>query len=249
MNNQFLVSLSQQMAANRSMEVIANNLANLSTPAFKRESMQFEKYIVPVQASEGEGGVNGTVDVAFVKDNGVVRDTSEGEIEPTGSPFDMAIAGNGYFVVQSQGGDRYTRNGHFSLDDKGQIVTGSGDPVQGDGGLLTVTPQDGDIRVGADGTVSGAQGQIGKLKLVSFANERNLKKTGAGLYSSNDSPTAATGATVHQGMIEKSNVSPVLELTRMIDVMRSYQASSDLVQTNQDLLKETIEKLGQPPQG
>ena len=123
MNNQFLVSLSQQMAANRSMEVIANNLANLSTPAYKRENMLFEKYVVPVQASEGEGGANGTVDVSFVKDSGVVRDFSEGEIEPTNAPFDFAINGSGYFVVQTANGERYSRNGHFSLDDSGQLVT------------------------------------------------------------------------------------------------------------------------------
>jgi flagellar basal-body rod protein FlgF len=250
MNNQFLVSLSQQMAASRSMEVIANNLANMSTPGFKRESMLFEKYVVPVQASDEDGGVNGTVDVSFVADKGVVRDTQEGEIEPTGGTLDFAISGNGYFAVQTPNGEQYTRNGHFTLNDQNQIVTDDGYAVQGDSGPISVTPQDGEVRVAPDGTVTGAQGQIGKLKVMSFSDEHALKKSGAGLFADpSGSGQPSTTAKIAQGAIEKSNVQPVLEMTRMMDVLRSYQASSSLVQANQDLLKETIEKLGQAPQG
>src|SRR6185437_7724251 len=95
--NTFLVGLSQQMATNRAMEVIANNLANLSTPAFKRESTEFEQYAVPVAATEAEGG--GTVKVSFVLDRGVTRDLSDGRLDQTGGMLDLAITGPGYFVV------------------------------------------------------------------------------------------------------------------------------------------------------
>src|SRR5262249_3905486 len=166
MESSFLVGLSQQIASNRSMEVIANNLANLGTPAFKRESVQFEQYMVPMPATEGDG--SGTVNVSFVLDRGVVRDLSDGRLEATGSPMDVAVTGPGYFVVQTPDGERYTRNGHFKLDSSGQMVTDDGYAVQGDGGAFTLQPEDGDIHVAKDGTVSTDKTVLGKLRLVTF---------------------------------------------------------------------------------
>src|SRR4249920_2479500 len=105
MDNTLLVGLSHQLASFRSMDVIANNLANVSTPAFKRESVEFEQYMVPVPATEAEGG--GTVNVSFVLDRGVARDLSEGRFDPTGGMLDLALGKGGYFVVQTPDGERY----------------------------------------------------------------------------------------------------------------------------------------------
>jgi flagellar basal-body rod protein FlgF len=235
MDNTLLVSLSQQMASRRSMEVIANNLANASTPAFKREDVQFEEYVTPVQASEAEGG--GTVNVSFVLDHGVVRDLSEGRMEQTDGQFDFALSQGGYFVVQTPQGERYTRNGHFMLDEQGRMVTTDGYPVQGDGGDITLQLEDGDLHVAPDGMMSTDQQQIGKLRIVSFYTAEG------------QTATDATNVSVHQGMIEKSNVEPVIEIAHMIDVMRAYQSSVNLTQSGEDMLKQTIEKLGAVPQG
>jgi len=246
-DNTFLVGLSQQMAANRAMEVIANNLANLGTPAFKRESVQFEQYVVPLPASEAEGG--GTVDVSFVLDRGVLRDLTAGRMEQTGSLLDMSIDGNGYFAVQTPDGERYTRNGHFRLDEQGQVVTEEGYTVLSDGGPITLQPQDGDLRVGPDGALSTDLQLLGKLRVVTFADERALKKSGGSLYDAAGVPaTAATNTRVRQGLIEKSNVEPVIEISKMIEVMRAYQASSDLTKSGEDLLKQAIQKIGAVPQ-
>jgi flagellar basal-body rod protein FlgF len=245
--NSFLVGLSQQMAANRAMEVIANNLANLSTPAFKRESIEFEQYVVPVPATEAEPG--DTVNVSFVFDRGVARDLSEGRFEQTGSALDMSIAGSGYFVVQTPQGERYTRNGHFKLDDQGRLVTDDGFEVQSDGGAITLQPQEGDLRVGNDGTLSTDLQTLGKLRVVTFADERALKKSGASLYQAADGQTAQAvpQPRVRQGLIERSNVEPVIEISRMIELMRAYQASADLTKSGEDLLKQAIEKIGSIP--
>ena len=246
MENTFLVGLSQQMASQRAMDVIANNLANLNTPAYKREEVQFEQYIVPVQATEAEGG--GTVDVSFVLDHGVARILSEGRLETTGSMLDMAINGPGYFVVQTPEGERYTRNGHFRFDDQGQVVTDDGYVLQSDGGAITLQPQDGDLHLGSDGTLSTDLQQLGKLRIVNFTDERALKKIGASLYDAGtQQPAEVTTARVRQGLIESSNVEPVLEIAHMIDVMRAYQASSDLTKSSEDLLKQAIEKIGAVP--
>jgi len=244
--NSFLVGLSQQMATNRAMEVIANNLANLSTPAFKRESVQFEEYVVPVQATEAEQG--DTVNVSFVYDRGVARDLSEGRFDPTGSTLDMAIAGSGFFVVQTPAGERYTRNGHFKLDDQGRVVTDDGFQVQSDAGAITLQAQDGELRVGPDGSLSTDLQLLGKIRVVTFADERALKKSGASLYDAGgQTAQTAQQPRVHQGMVEKSNVEPMIEISRMIEIMRAYQTSADLTKSGEDLLKQAIEKIGNIP--
>jgi flagellar basal-body rod protein FlgF len=252
--NTFLVGLSQQIASRRSMEVIANNLANLSTPAFKRESVAFEQYMMNVPATEAEGG--GTVDVAFVLDRGVVRDLTSGRFERTNGVLDFALSGPGYFVVDTPEGERYTRNGHFQLDNQGRVVTDDGYVVQSDGGAITVQQQDSDIEVGPDGTISirnqvGASVQLlGKMRVVTFADERTLKKSGMSFFAAEGQAATQAGSEVrvHQGVLEKSNVEPVLEITRMIDVLRAYQATTEMTKASEDLLKRAIEKLGAPPQ-
>src|ERR1700759_4686280 len=139
MENSLLVSLSQQLAAYRAMDVIANNIANVSTPGFKREAAKFQEYVAEMRPAEGQKGPQ---PVSFVKEAGVVRDSSQGNIEQTGAPFDLAISGKGYFAVQTPGGLRYTRDGHFTLDGNGNLVTSQGYQVQGDGGAITITPND-----------------------------------------------------------------------------------------------------------
>ena len=244
MDNAALISLSYQVAAYRSMEVIANNLANLSTPAYKRESVKFEQLVQQVQPADAASGPQ---TLSFVRDAGVVRDASEGRFDTTGAPYDLAISGKGYFVVQTAGGERYTRNGHFTLNADGVIVTGEGDPLLSDGGPVTIAVDDGDITIGADGTVSGKQGQIAKLRLVDFADERALRKTGASLYTTSQAAVPATEAKLSQGMLESSNVQPVLEISRMIEVMRAYEATATLSKSADDLKRQAIQKLGAIP--
>lgn len=248
MDNSLLVSLSQQLASFRSMDVIANNLANASTPGFKRESARFEEYISQVRPAEDQTGMQS---VSFVKDAGIFRDLSQGELSHTGARLDVALNGNGYFMVQTPAGMRYTRDGHFSLDANGQLVTSEGFPVQGDGGPITITPDDGDINIGTDGTVSsvlnGNANQIGKLQVVDFADDTALTKEGSNLYSTTQLANPAT-ASVQQGMLEGSNVQPVIEITRMIDVTRAYQMTATLSSSQEDLLRKAISQLGAVPQ-
>src|ERR1700712_4040261 len=213
MDNSLLVSLSQQLAAYRSMDVIANNIANASTPGFKRETAKFEEYVTHVRPSETQKGPQA---LSFVKDAGVVRDVSQGEMNITGANLDFAINGKGFFAVQTPNGMRYTRDGHFSLNQDGQLVTSNGYAVQGDGGNITITPDDGNVSVGPDGTISsilnGAANQIAKLQVVTFPNERAMAKQGTNLYSTTQAATPSTESTVAQRMLEGSNVKPVIEI-------------------------------------
>jgi len=248
MDNSLLVSLSQQLAAYKSMDVIANNLANVSTAGYKRESAKFEEYITQVAPSEGQ---TGTQKISFVKDAGTSRDLSQGNIQDTGATYDFALNGKGFFAVQTPQGIRYTRDGHFTLDASGQVVTEQGYVLQGDGGSITVTPNDSNVQVAKDGavssTVNGISNQIGKLQVQDFADDSALTKQGDNLYSTSQAPTAATGTTIRQGALEASNVQPVLEISHMIDVMRAYQATASLSQSQEDLTRQAIDKLGQMP--
>lgn len=246
MDSTTLVSLSNQLAMFRSMDTIANNVANASTPGFKREESKFEQYLEVSPPAEGQTGPQIT---RFVQDAGLMRDIGQGQLQSTGDTYDLAISGKGYFVIQTPQGNRYTRDGHFTLNADGQIVTADGNPLIGDGGPINISPDDGEIAVGPDGTVTGKQGQIAKVQLVDFPNERALIKQGANLYTTTQQPTAVTDATIKQGMLEQSNVSPVLEITNLIDVSRAYQLTASLAQSASDLKREAVQKLGSPAQG
>jgi flagellar basal-body rod protein FlgF len=248
MDNSLLVSLSQQLAAYRAMDVIANNLANVSTPGFKREAAKFEEYVALMRPAEGQKGLQ---PVSFVKDAGVIRDSGQGNIEQTGATFDLAINGKGYFAIQTPAGLRYTRDGHFSLDGNGNLVTSQGYQVQGDGGAITITPNDGDISIAPDGTVSsvvnGVGNQLGKLKVVDFANDGLLVKQGSNLYSTDQTPAVPANVNIRQGALEASNVQPVIEISKMIEVMRAYEATANLSKSQEDMMRQAVERLGQVP--
>jgi flagellar basal-body rod protein FlgF len=248
MDNSLLVSLSQQLAAFRAMDVIANNLANVSTPGFKREAAKFEEYVTRVRPAEDQKGPQS---VSFVKDAGVLRDSGQGNIEKTGATYDLALNGKGYFQIQTTSGMRYTRDGHFSLDAGGNLVTSEGYQVQGDGGAITIAPTDGDINIASDGTISsvvrGVGNQLGKVKVVDFANDDALTKEGASLYSTSQTANTAVGTTMRQGALEGSNVQPVVEISKMIEVMRAYEATASLSKSQSDLMNQAIQQLGQQP--
>jgi flagellar basal-body rod protein FlgF len=248
MENSLLVSLSQQLATYRAMDVIANNIANVSTPGFKRDSAKFEEYVAMMRPAEGQKGMQ---PVSFVKDAGVTRDTGQGNIEQTGATYDLAISGKGYFAVQTPAGLRYTRDGHFTLDGGGNLVTSQGYQVQGDGGAITIAPTDGDINIAPDGMISsvvnGVGNQLGKIKVVDFADDTLLTKQGSSLYSTGQTPNTPATVNLRQGALEASNVQPVIEISKMLEVQRAYEATANLSKSEEDMMRQAIDRLGQVP--
>jgi flagellar basal-body rod protein FlgF len=243
MDNALLLSLSNQLVARRSMEVVANNIANMNTTGFKRESPVFQEYIVNVDAE----GANGRVaePLSFVRDTLATHDMSGGELATTGNPLDVAIEGDGFFTVSTPAGERYTRNGNFGRDDTGRLVTSSGNPVLDDGGSeIVFAPEETQIMIARDGSISTEQGLKGRLGVVAFENPQTLEPQGDSLWLATEPPVATEGNKVVQGMLEKSNVQPVAEMVRMIDIMRSYQSSTELLNANEELSRRSIQKLG-----
>lgn len=241
MDSVTLLGLSQQMTLRRTMDMIANNLANASTTAYKSEQMIFEEYLVEVE----NAGV--TSSMTFVIDKGLARDVSIGRFEVTGGQLDIAVDGPGYLAVETPSGERYTRNGHLRLDAEGRLVTTDGQAVLDNNSRpITLNPEDGDLSIAGDGTISvkGAE-RIARLKLVEFDNPRLLEKEGAGLYGpGTETPRTAEKSKIVQGALESSNVQPILEMSRMIDVSRTYQATARLLDRSEDLTVKTIQSLG-----
>ncbi|MGH6725133.1 MAG: flagellar basal-body rod protein FlgF [Pseudolabrys sp.] len=251
MNNMLLVALSRQMALARELDVVANNIANVDTTGYKADGSLFEEYLNSgAQAGGGSGG-----SVSFVRDRGVWHDMSPGPIERTGNSLDVAVDGNAFLVVQTPRGERYTRNGSMQLNATGQLVTNDGNPVIGDGGPITLQPNDRQISISHDGTVSVKEGDSkvdsirGKLRLVSFNKPQQLQKDGGSTFVAADgvTPQTTTKAGVVQGAVEKSNVRGVAEMSRMIEITRSYTQIANLMQQQNDLGTTALDKLADVP--
>lgn len=234
MENAGYIALSRQMALSRQLEVIANNMANATTPAFKAEAMQFGEYLIRA---------DDTAPLSFVEDATITRDWTEGAERSTGNPLDVAIHGDALFVVDTPDGDRYTRKGRFELDAQGRIVTAEGFVLQGDGGPIVVPAEDGEITIAEDGTVSNDQGTLGKIRLVRFAEPEMLTAQGFGLYRSDAAPEPATGSSLAQSMVEDSNVQPILEMTQLIQVTRDYQATQKMIDAEHEREMRAINNL------
>lgn len=236
MENTVLSVISQQVGARRQMDVIANNIANAGTIGFKSERVVFTEYLQDI----GNGQT-----ISFVKDAAVVRDFSDGSIMVTGNPLDVAIRGEGFFQVETLDGIRYTRNGRMRLDGDGTLVTSNGYAVLSKDELPILTiPGDTQIVISADGTVSSESGELGTLAVVVFRDTFSLRKLGNGLYESDILPSPATDATIVQGAIENSNVEPILEMTRMIALLRNFQGSQTMADQEDDLRRRAINVLG-----
>jgi len=240
MENVSYVGLSQQIALQREMEVTANNIANMNTSGYKTEGILFQQYLN--KASPGDDGAP----LKQVEDYGTFRDLSAGSLKQTFNQLDFGIEGQGYFAVQTPAGTRYTRDGAFSLNSNNEIVTSSGAQVQGEGGTLTI-PQDASIiSLGPDGTLSTDKGIVGKIKVVTFANAQALKAQGSNLFDSGgQAETAADAPHIEQGMLESSNVNPIVEMNRMIQVSRMYDAAQNMVMNDHQRILDVIQKLSQ----
>lgn len=243
MQNATLVALSGQVALRRKLDVIANNVANMDTAGYKRVSLDFEEARMP--KASATLFQRRDRDNRFVREGATMHDFSTGSIEQTGNDLDVAIENeSGFFAVQTAGGERYTRAGDFAIDNNGRLVTAGGHPVLGDGGEITFGPEETNISIAHDGTISSSAGLRGKLRVVEFANPDSLDKVGDNLYASSTPPQAPAFVRVRQGALEKSNVSGVEELTAMMDVQRAYERISNMVKQQNDLSSKAIERLG-----
>jgi flagellar basal-body rod protein FlgF len=230
------------MTLRRELDIVANNIANADTTGFKVENL-----LVKTEPKAPAVTLDGPKPVKFVIDTGVARDFSQGTLRTTGSPLDLAIEGQAFFKLTTPDGERYTRDGHFRLDDAGKLVTQNGQTVaDAGGGELLIDPQKGPIAIAADGTVSQGIEQVGKIGVVRFDSLSVLEKTGDNLYrnTSNQQSQAAPDARVRQGMLEGSNVNTIAQITKMLEVTRAYESMAKMMDSTASLSRDSITRLG-----
>lgn len=247
MENALLIGLSRQMSLRRELDVVANNVANINTTGFKSDTVVFEEHLMPVARHDDFTGRDRRL--SYVQDRATWHDMGQGPVKQTNNPLDVAVDGNAFLVVDTPRGERYTRNGSFQINAQGELVTSEGYRVLGDGGPLQFQNTDRDINIARDGTVSVPDGARGKLRLVTFDNAQRLQKDGASTFAAPADMQAQQTELVHviQGTVEQSNVRGVVEMSRMINVTRSYTQIATLLQQQGDLRKSAIERLAEVP--
>ena len=241
-------------------EAIANNLANAEVPGFKKDNLFMREVREAMKRHSGD-----YPDWRINRLEGSWTDYEQAELRRTGDVFDLAIKGKGFFVLQTPSGNQYTRNGNFSKNDQGQLVNPLGYPVLDQGGAPIVVPEnfeapiiDGSGVVRVRDELFGEDTEIGQLQIVDFPEiyDRNaaaqtpyqppLKKSKDGLFI----PHAATPQVpaedfvISQGFLEDSNVEPVLEMVKMIDTFRSYEAEQRAIQIQDSTLERAVNDLG-----
>lgn len=236
-----MLGLQTQRVLQRRLDVVANNLANMDTSGFKADDLVTEEFD-DTTASADENPTN----VRFVRDIGFARDMSQGEIAATGNPLDVAIQGSGFFMVQGPGGTLYTRDGAFKLTGDGRLVTGDGRAVLDSGGApITIDAQGESPTIGRDGAITVAGNEVGRLGVVAFASPGALQKVGDNLWNAQGQSTQPFEGVVEQGALEGSNVRPVVEITRLIEIQRAYQSAAQFVANTDSLRQRAIQTLGQ----
>lgn len=238
MENSIYLALSRQMTLQTNMDIVANNVANMNTSGFRAQNVAFEEYISDPRYGDDP--------LSFAYDYGEYQNTDPGSQEQTGNPFNVALNGPGFMGIQNPNGETvYTRDGNFQRAADGTLVTSAGYPVMGQGGPITIPDNSTEFSIDQRGVISNQNGALGQLMIVEFDNVQTLEAMGNNVYRSPEAGTPSQKTTAAQGFLEGSNVKPVLEITRMIEILRDFQSTNNILQTEHDRLRSTIQALTQ----
>lgn len=230
------ITLSRQSGLWGEMRAVANNIANISTAGFRREGVVFSEYV------KASPGVAGSVSMAAARGRSV--DLSQGALEQTGGSLDLAIEGEGFFLIDTPSGQRLTRAGAFLTNEAGDLVTADGNRVLDEGGAPIFVPPDGKaIAIASDGTLSVDGQPISRVGVVRPAEGALLSHDAGAVFAVDGDIEPVEEPDILQGFIEGSNVNPVLEVARMIEVQRSYELGQTFSDREGDRLSKVIETL------
>ena len=228
-------TLTRQSGLMREMQVVANNIANISTTGFRREGVVFEEYIA--KTPDGPS-------LSMASGDGRVIDLTQAGITQTGGAFDLAIQGDGFFQVQTPDGPRLTRAGNFTPSPTGELVTNDGYRLMDDGGAAIVLPPGATkITVAQDGTLSADGAPVAHIGLWQPGDPLSLQHQASTMFSA-DSVQPSTGGVIMQGYLEDSNVEPVQEIARMIEVQRAYELGQSFMDQEDKRMRGVVDTLG-----
>jgi flagellar basal-body rod protein FlgF len=237
MDNIGYTTLSRQSGLMREMEMVAHNLANISTTGFRREGVVFSEYI---------NRLDNEPSLSMATGNARHVDLTQAGLSLSGGTYDLAIQGDGFFLVQTAEGDRLTRAGAFTPAADGSLVTAEGHPVLDTGGTPVVVPPGAQsIAIAQDGTLSADGVAVAQIGLWQPADPLSLVHVAGTMFSAEGGVEPAEGGTILQGMLEDSNVEPVSEIARMIAVQRAYEMGQTLLDREDARVRAVIQTLGQ----
>jgi flagellar basal-body rod protein FlgG len=226
------------------LDLVSNNIANVITPGYKTEHMK---------ASVGDNVSDPTNDQTPQVSASVYVDFSQGALEKTGNNLDVAIQGEGFFEIQTPAGLAYTRAGNFTINQAGVLVDKSGNPVMGEGGMITISGDNTEtgVRIAPSGMVKvyGAEVdgvEAGTLKVVAFADSTKLKRSANGLFVDPGQAGLKTleDKNIQSGYLELSNASAVKEMIQMIDIQRSFELYQKAIQTISEQDRLSVSRVG-----
>lgn len=234
MENATYAGITRQYGLMSEMQIIANNIANASTTGFKAEEMMFAEYVSDL------GRSHDSLSMA----TGTVRNTVQlqGGMAQTGGTFDLAIEGEGFFLIDTPAGQRLTRAGSFTPNENGDLVTMDGNPVLDSGGSPVFVPQGvGTIGIAPDGTLSADGQPIGQVGIVNPTDPTQLLREGGTIFNAVGGYEPATNGKILQGFLENSNVNPITQIGRMIEVQRAYELGQSFMEKEDERIRSLIQ--------
>jgi flagellar basal-body rod protein FlgF len=239
MDNAAYVALTRQTGLMKAMQATAHNIANMSTTGFRREEVLFAEMLVDQPDAPGT--------IAMTAARVRHSDLSQGALTMTGGRLDFALEGPGFFMIETPEGQRLTRSGAFTRSPEGELVTMDGMRVLDAGGAPVFLPPDAaSISVAADGTIAADGQPIGQLGMVEVIEPNRLTRQSGLLFVPDDAELVPAEQTrVIQGALEGSNVDPVLEMARMIEVQRGYELGSNFLEREDERIRAVVRTLGQ----
>ncbi|MFK7761906.1 MAG: flagellar hook-basal body complex protein [Roseobacter sp.] len=237
MENSGYTTLTRQSGLMREMRVVANNIANAATSGFRQEGVIFSEYVKSVDnASSLSMGQADARQTSF----------DQGALTKTGGQFDFAIEGDGFFLIETPQGERLTRAGSFTPNADGDLVTPDGLRVLDAGGApVFIPPGAADISVSADGTISSEGNPVGQMGLVQPTNPGQLVREDGVMFRAEEGFDIAENGSILQGFVENSNVNPILQLTRMIEVQRAYELGASFLEAEDERVRQAMRAMSQ----
>lgn len=232
MDNAIYTTLTRQSGLMREMQALANNIANASTTGFRQENVIFSEHVKRVP-----GGTSLSMATAAVRHTSMMQ----AGLTQTDGPLDLAIEGEGFFLIDTPQGQRLTRAGHFSTSAEGELVTADGHRVLDGGGAPVFLPPDaGALSVAADGTLSANGVPLSQIGLVRPRDPSGLIRETGLLFRANDRFEPAENGRILQGFLESSNVDAIGQIARMIEVQRAYEMGQSLLEREDERIRTAI---------
>lgn len=237
MGNPVYTTLTRQSGLQREMQVLAHNVANLSTAGYRREGVIFTEYMRNLNGAEEP--------LSMAAANARQTYLTQGTLAQTGGTLDLAIEGDGYFVIEAPQGERLTRSGHFITNAQGEMVNADGFRLLDAAGAPVFIPPDArGITIGRDGTVSSDDQPLARIGLMRPEDPSMLRRAQGTMLEAEGELFPADDTILHQGFLEESNVNPIIEMARMIEIQRAYEMGQKFLEREDERVRAVVQTLG-----